>query len=181
MSFDPAKPILFFIGYRGTGKTTVGRLLAERIGWEFVDADVVLEARFAKTIKEIFDTEGEKGFRDKESSILDQVSTIPQRVIATGGGIILREENRRLIRQRGCTVLLTTDSQTISARLALDPTTGSRRPNLASGGLDEIIQLLKVREPFYRETANFSLDVTDRSPPELVEAILTQWNPCQRF
>src|SRR6266536_3459134 len=89
--------LLYLIGYRGTGKTTVGRRLAERIGWNFLDADVVLEANAGTSIKEIFAAEAEAGFRDREAQNLRELSTRTQCIIATGGGIVLRDENRHIV------------------------------------------------------------------------------------
>src|SRR6516225_8209056 len=86
---------IFLIGYRGTGKTTVAQILAERLGWSWTDADAVLEARHARNIRAIFAEEGESGFREKESAILDEIVRLDRQVIATGGGIILKPENRR--------------------------------------------------------------------------------------
>src|SRR5262245_51897574 len=92
-------PLIFLIGYRGSGKSTVGRVLAGRLGWEFIDADAVLEERYGNTIREIFAAEGETGFRNKESAVLADLCTRAKTVIATGGGVILRQENRARIKQ----------------------------------------------------------------------------------
>src|SRR6188768_2626659 len=115
----PIKPVmhLFLIGYRGSGKTTVGRLLADRLGWAFLDADAVLEDRYGRTIREIFAAEGEAGFRDKESAVLADLCTRTDTVIATGGGIVLREVNRRLLNQNGFVTWLTADPPTLLARI----------------------------------------------------------------
>ena len=86
---------LFLIGYRGAGKTTVARLVADELGWAWCDADQVLESRFDKTIRQIFADEGEGGFRDKESLVLEELCGRDQLVIATGGGVILCPENRQ--------------------------------------------------------------------------------------
>ncbi|MCE9532390.1 MAG: shikimate kinase, partial [Planctomycetes bacterium] len=130
ISYDPSKPRLYLIGYRGTGKTTVGRLLAERIGWTFVDADVHLEATHGKSIKTIFAEEGEPSFRDKEAQNLLDLSNRECCVIATGGGIVGREANREVLHATGFTVWLTADATTIADRIQADPTTTERRPNL---------------------------------------------------
>jgi shikimate kinase len=164
-------PLLFLIGYRGSGKTTVGRIIADRLGWAFVDADALLEERFNQTISDIFAAEGESGFRDKESAILAELCQRTDTVIATGGGIVLREENRRLLKT-GFVAWLTTDPATLLARIQADATTAGRRPNLAGGGLAEVEQLLAVREPLYRACADVAVPVAGLSPEQAADAIL---------
>jgi shikimate kinase len=165
---------IFLIGYRGTGKTTVAQILAERLGWSWTDADAVLEARHARNIRAIFAEEGESGFREKESAILDEIVRLDRQVIATGGGIILKPENRRRLRSAGCVVWLMGDANTLWKRVQQDVTTQERRPQLTVGGKDEIEELLRTREPLYRECADLMVDTTDRSPEEVALAILAQ-------
>src|SRR5689334_7067287 len=105
--------LLFLIGYRGSGKTTVGRLVADRLGWAFVDADSVLEERYGQTIREIFAAEGEAGFRDKEAAVLADLCRATDAVIATGGGIVLRAANRVLLKRHGLVVWLAADPPTL--------------------------------------------------------------------
>src|SRR5437667_12110745 len=81
---------LFLIGYRGTGKTTVARILAEKIGWGWIDADAALEERYGRSIRRIFEEDGEAGFREKEMAILEELCRAHNHVIATGGGVVLR-------------------------------------------------------------------------------------------
>lgn len=163
---------ILLIGYRGTGKTTVAQLLAERLGWPWADADAVLEERFQKTIRAIFAEEGEAGFRDKETLVLRDLCRLSHHVLATGGGIILREENRKLLKENGFVIWLRADPQTLWSRLQEDATTWTRRPNLAQGGIAEIEELLKIREPFYSACANQMVDTVGRTPEEVVETIL---------
>jgi shikimate kinase len=173
-----SKRILFLIGARGTGKSTVGRVLARRLGWSFVDADEHLEAAAGRTIADIFSTEGEAGFRDRESAVLRELAGRTETVIATGGGVILRPENRLQL-QSGFTVWLQATPEAAFARMQADPSTASRRPNLTStGGLDELRTLMAIREPLYRETADFALDTANLSPEAAADAILTAWNSC---
>ena len=87
---------LFLIGPRGSGKTTVARLLAARLGWDWVDADDVLEARHGKSIRDVFAEEGEAGFRDRESAVLADLCGRRRCVVSTGGGVVVREANRAL-------------------------------------------------------------------------------------
>src|SRR5436190_19410550 len=97
---------LFLIGYRGSGKTTVAAALAQRLGWPWIDADVELERRAGRSIKEIFATEGEAGFRDRESATLANLAQRDGWIVALGGGAVLREQNRQAIAGRGKVVWL---------------------------------------------------------------------------
>jgi shikimate kinase len=169
-------PLLFLVGYRGSGKTTVGRLVADRLEWDFLDADTVLEGQFGRTIREIFATEGEAGFRDKEAAVLADLCNRTETVIATGGGIVLWEENRRRLKRHGFVAWLTADPATLLARIQADPTTAERRPALVGGGLAEVEQLLAVREPLYRACADVIVPVGALSPELAADAILAAWN-----
>lgn len=167
---------LVLIGYRGTGKSTIGPILARRLGWTFIDADERIEAAAGRSIAEIFAAEGETGFRDRESATLAELCRGDDLVIATGGGVILRDANRQRLRDSGFVVWLTASPETIWDRLQHDPTTTSRRPNLTpGGGLDEIRSLLAVREPLYRQTANFTIATEALSPEAAADAILSAW------
>jgi shikimate kinase len=166
---------IYLIGYRGTGKSTVGPLVAARLGWRFVDADEVLEQRAGQTIQEIFTAEGEAGFRDREEAILRELAHLDNHVIATGGGVVLRSANRERLRATGLVAWLTAPSATIWQRLQADPTTTSRRPALSQGGLAEIQELLRQREPLYRATAICEIATEERSPEALADDILAAW------
>lgn len=163
--------LIYLIGYRGTGKSTVARLLAERLGWQWIDADAELEGRFGKSIRQIFAEEGEAGFRDKEAHILEALSQRRHCVIATGGGGVLRPENRARLRQ-GRVVWLRAEPEVIWQRLQTDPSSAQRRPNLAQGGLAEIEELLKQRNPLYEECAELTFDTSRQTPEQIVEQIV---------
>jgi shikimate kinase len=164
---------IFLIGYRGSGKTIVARLLAERLGWDWLDADTLLEALHQRTIRQIFADEGEVGFRDKESAILTELAGRERIVIATGGGIVLRPQNREKL-QSGRVVWLTADAETLWQRINADASTAERRPNLSVGGMAEVEQLLQVREPLYRECAHLAVSTMNRTPAQVADAILTE-------
>lgn len=167
---------VFLIGPRGSGKTTVGRLLAARLGWSFVDADVELEARAGRSIADIFATRGEPAFRQQESELLRELIARDRHVIACGGGVVLSGENRTLLRSSGHCVWLTGGTSTLIDRLAADPTTATRRPALTDlSGPAEVARLLREREPLYRATAHSVVATDGRSPDEVVSAILSQW------
>ncbi|MBA4017843.1 MAG: shikimate dehydrogenase [Pirellula sp.] len=167
---------IVLIGYRGTGKTTVARLLAERLGYRWLDADVELEARAGKSIAQIFADDGEQAFRSLEAQVLAESLHGASRVIAAGGGVILRDDNRELLRRACSVVWLKASPETLFERIQADKTTSARRPNLtAAGGLAEVREMLARREPLYRECAKLQIDA-DRQPPEtVVDAILAAW------
>jgi shikimate kinase len=173
---DHSPHLLLLIGYRGTGKTTVGRLLAARLGWGFVDADDRIEGAAGKSIADLFAAEGEGGFRDRESVTLADLCRLDRHVISTGGGVVLRPANRDRLRRAGFVAWLTADARTIWARLQADPTTVARRPKLtAAGGVEEVRELLADREPLYRETASVRIPTDDLSPEAVAAAILLAW------
>lgn len=178
VTLSPCHPVIFLVGYRGTGKTVVARLLAERLGWQWIDADALLEERHQCTIKQIFAAEGEAGFRDKEAALLHELCTRQQCVVATGGGIILRTENRALLRESGLVVWLTADAPTLWQRIQQDISTAERRPNLASGGLSEVEELLRVRQPLYDEVAQVVVSTDGRTPEEVADRIIKQISSC---
>jgi shikimate kinase len=164
---------VFLIGYRGCGKTSVAWALGERLGWPWYDADVELERRAGRSIKQIFAEEGEQAFRDLEQAVVADLAGHDGAVIALGGGAILREANRQAIQNRGLTVWLQASPETLLARISADPSTGDRRPNLTSqGGIAEIERLLAERSPLYAACAQHALETEGRSCDELAAQIV---------
>jgi shikimate kinase len=159
------------IGYRGTGKSTIARLLAARLGWSWLDADALLEERAGRTIRQVFAEEGEAGFREREATLLEELCRRERCVIATGGGVVLRPGNRERLKASGYCIWLTADAATIWQRLQADAATTERRPALTVGGQAEVEQLLHVREPLYRECANLTVHTAGRAPEVIVEKI----------
>ncbi|HMO85321.1 MAG TPA: shikimate kinase [Lacipirellulaceae bacterium] len=161
------------IGYRGTGKSTVARQLARRWGWACIDADVEIERRAGRSIAEIFAAQGETGFRDLEETVVAALCEQPAAVLALGGGAVLREANRAALRQCGAVVWLQATVEAIAGRLADDPTTASRRPNLTkSGGRQEIERVLAERTPIYRACATLEVDTEGKSPEAISDEIV---------
>ena len=163
---------LLLIGYRGTGKSTVARLVAQRLGWPWLDADVELERRAAKSIAAIFAEDGEPKFRALESQVLAELVQADRHVLALVGGVVLQLQNREVIKRAGPVVCLTAHPETILDRISADPTTAERRPNLTSGGLEEIRELLANREPLYRECASAAVDTSGRDLTDVVKDVL---------
>jgi shikimate kinase len=170
-----APRVLALIGYRGTGKSTIARHLALTLGWDWVDADVELELRAGKTISAIFADDGELAFRDLESQVLADLVRRERVVLAAGGGVVLREANRKLLKEFTRVVWLQASAETILARIATDATTSGRRPNLTvRGGADEVIQLLRERTPLYEQCADLTIDTEQRTPAEIATEIVQQ-------
>jgi shikimate kinase len=167
---------LTLIGYRATGKTTLAKLLAERLGWQWIDADVEIERRAGKTIAAIFADDGEPAFRDLEAQVIADLCRRDRLVIAAGGGASLRAENRRAMRAAGPVLWLTAKPETILSRMNADATTAARRPSLTGKSpLEEIVEVLTLREPIYREAADKVLDTEGKTPEALVEEIAQCW------
>jgi shikimate kinase len=163
---------IFLIGYRGTGKTVVARDLAAQLNYDWIDADDVVEHEAGKTIAAIFSDDGEAAFRDFESRVVTVLSRKRRTVMALGGGAVLREENRQALVGAGPVVWLTAEIDTILGRLASDPTTAHRRPNLsAAGGRGEIEALLAIRTPWYRQCATLVVDTEGKTAAEVAAEI----------
>jgi shikimate kinase len=168
---------IFLIGYRGTGKTAVAPLLASRFGFDCIDADDEIERRAGKSIGAIFAEEGERTFRDWESRVVAELAANRRTVVALGGGVVLREENRRAIAAAGPVVWLTATVDSIMQRIAGDESTASRRPNLtAVGGRIEVEKLLAERIPLYQACATFVVDTEGKSAAQVAEEIVMGLN-----
>jgi shikimate kinase len=163
---------IFLVGYRGTGKTTVARLVAQRLGRESIDADKEIERRAGKTIAAIFSDEGEPPFRDLEATVVADLARTSL-VVSTGGGAVLREANRAVMQAAGPIVWLTAGVDTIAVRIAADAATARLRPNLtAVGGKAEIAAVLAQRTPIYQACATFVVDTEGKTPAAVADQIL---------
>ncbi|MEX0718894.1 MAG: shikimate kinase [Planctomycetaceae bacterium] len=161
------------IGYRGSGKTSVAAPLAARLGWEWIDADAEIEARAGMSIREIFENEGEPGFRRRERAVMHELLARDELVIAAGGGAVLDPATRAEMRAAGPVVWLKAPVELLEQRIAADPSTSARRPNLtSSGGREEIERLLAEREPQYRECARHVVETQNRTIDEVVAQIM---------
>jgi shikimate kinase len=169
---------LLLIGYRGSGKSAVAQVLAERLGWTCLDADLVLEAREGRSIRQIFAEDGEGQFRDMEAKLLAEICQGDRKVIATGGGVILRPHNRQRLKQFGTVVWLTADAATLWNRVQNDAASPQRRPDLTTGGMAEIEAQLVAREPLYAECAQIVVDTAGRSPRDVAAVVLEKLGEC---
>jgi shikimate kinase len=152
---------IVLIGYRGSGKSSIGKRLASNLWMDFVDTDALIVERAEKTIREIFEAEGEEGFRRRETAVIREVTGRDNHVIAVGGGAVLAPENVQAMKANGKVVWLRAPAETLHKRIQADAETNASRPNLtAAGGVDEVKQLLEVRTPLYEAAADLTLDVT---------------------
>lgn len=166
---------LFLIGYRGSGKSSVAAALAELLGWPWIDTDLEIERQAGKTIRQIFAEEGEAGFREREAAAIARIAAADRQVVALGGGAVLRPDNRLALRGRGRVVWLQASPQVLWQRIAGDPATAARRPDLtAAGGLAEVERLLAERTPLYAACADLTVPTEGLAPGEIAQQIVRQ-------
>ncbi len=159
---------VFLVGMMGAGKSTIGRLLADAIGFEFIDADRELEARSGVAIPTIFEIEGEAAFRRREAALLDDLTQRQRVVLATGGGAILDPQTRLRLRERGLVIYLRASADEVYRRTRRDKS----RPLLRTENPRERIeQLLAERDPLYVETAHLTFQSAASNPKKLVERL----------
>jgi shikimate kinase len=165
---------LSLVGTRGTGKSTVGRILADRLFRPFLDADVELEEKIGRSIAAIFAADGEALFRDREELVLSELTAAhPGAILATGGGVVLRAANRAALRSFGVVVWLRTDPAVVVARLQADGRGLHHRPALTPAGtLAEVATVLAERTPLYQEVADLIVDTSGLTPENVVQTIL---------
>jgi shikimate kinase len=165
---------LVLIGYRASGKSTVGRMLAERLGMGFADSDEWIVRRAGRNIREIFAEKGEAGFRDLEAAVVREIGLLQNHVIALGGGALEREENRIVIGNGGHKIVyLRCRPEELHKRIHADPATAAARPALTKlgGGIDEIREILAKREPVWMGVRHAEVDVSDISPVQVADAL----------
>lgn len=159
---------VFLIGPMGTGKTTIGAQLARTLRFSFIDCDQELEKRTGASISLIFDIEGESGFRERETRVLDDLTQQDEVVLATGGGAVLAAENRRWLAQRGFVVYLSSDIETLVARTRFD----TSRPLLQTADPEATLrEIMTVREPLYNEIADLVVDTGSQSVRQILKSI----------
>jgi len=163
------------IGYRGSGKSSVGRALAERLGWSFADTDAILQERAGKTIREIYAALSEAGFRESEAQVVTELARSDRQVISTGGGVVLRADNVAALRATGTLVYLTAPPEVLwqrilghaerrTTRLAIDP----------DRGFQQVRQALIERHPVYMQACHLIVDTSEASVDTLAEQIALQ-------
>lgn len=167
----PSVDNIILIGLMGAGKTTIGKLLASSMGRNFVDSDHEIQRRTGVDIPLIFELEGESGFRKRETEVLRDVTRLPNIVLATGGGAILREENRELLRRSGTVVYLRVPVNELKRRTRFDKT----RPLLQTADPQaRLVELFNQRDPLYQQTAHIILDSGRQSVRSLVQTLINK-------
>jgi shikimate kinase len=162
---------VYLVGMMGAGKTTVGRLLARRLKLRFLDSDHEIERRCGAAVPLIFDIEGEHGFRARETAVLAELTALEGIVLATGGGAVLAEENRRLLGAGGTVVYLRAQADDLFERVRQD----RNRPLLATADpLARLRALYVERDPLYRSVADLVIDTGRQSVQTLVRALFDQ-------
>ncbi|HRD95012.1 MAG TPA: shikimate kinase [Rubrivivax sp.] len=159
------------VGMPGSGKSTVGRHLARQLGLRFVDSDAEVERRIGMPIKDYFAQQGEDAFRDQEQAVIDELTTQPDILLATGGGAVLRPSNRDALRSRTHVFYLRSTPEELHRRLRHD----THRPLLqVEDPLRRLRDLYRDRDPLYRRTAHFVVEAVRPSVPALMSIILMQ-------
>lgn len=165
---------IVLIGYRCTGKSSIGKRLAEILGWRFLDTDELLEQKVGMSIAEFVLKRGWDEFRKKEKEVINEISDVDNSVIATGGGVVLNEENVKILKKNGWIVWLKAEPDTIKQRMLKDK--GNTRPSLkGKDSLDEIKEVLEERIPLYQRSSDFSLDTDSFSVEQLCNAIIKEF------
>lgn len=155
----------------GAGKSTVGKQLAKSLGRDFYDSDKELEKRTGVSISWIFEMEGEQGFRIREQKIIDELTGLKDIVLATGGGVVLAEENRRVLRSRGHVVYLSASVEQLLKRTSKDKS----RPLLQTENPKQRIKdIMSVRDPLYRDVADIELKTGEQSLQHVVSDLIKQ-------
>jgi shikimate kinase len=164
-------PSVYLVGLPGSGKSTVGRQLARRLDLPFFDADQVIEQRLGCSIRSYFEQVGEAAFRDIEVAVIDELTAVGPRVVSTGGGAVLRPENRDHLHARGQVVYLRSSPEEVFRRLRHD----RNRPLLqVDDPLTRVRELHAERHPLYTQMAHYTIDTGRPSVSTLVNMIMMQ-------
>lgn len=161
---------IFMVGARGAGKTTVGSVLAQALGYQFIDTDLFMQQSTQMSVADIVAQEGWQGFRHRETIALHSV-TKPSTLVATGGGAILAEDNRRFMRQHGTVIYLRAPASVLARRLEEYPQEG-QRPTLTGRPIaEEMLEVLAAREALYQDAAHHVMDAT-ANPAQVVAQVM---------
>lgn len=169
----PTTPNIVLLGFRGAGKTSVGRLVAQDLSWKFTDTDDLIVADAGMSIRDIFARHGADDFRARETAAIRDAVTRDQQVISVGGGAVLLPENHELLSAAGVCVWLQAAPEALFGRIQADPASADNRPSLTDqDGLDEVRLLLEQRAPLYAACAQRVVDTNQKSPQEVASDVL---------
>lgn len=164
---------IVLIGFRCTGKTSVGKSLSEKLGLEFIDADDVIKQRAGSTISKLFQTRGETYFRLLESDVITELAKRDSKIIAAGGGAVLKYKNVKNLKRQGILIRLKADRDTVYKRIMKDARTKTQRPPLTKQNLyQEIKELMKFRQHYYQRAADYTVNTTDKTIETVVDEVL---------
>jgi len=167
-------PDIVLVGYRGAGKSAVGRALADQLGWPLVETDQLVRDKAGLSIAEIFTRYGEERFRQLEAAVIGDLEASAPAVVSAGGGAVLRPENVARLRSIGTVVWLTASPEELWRRISNDPASRVSRPDLtAAGGLEEVRRVLEARTPLYRAASDLQIDTAGRTSSQVAELILS--------
>jgi shikimate kinase len=161
---------IVLIGYRGSGKSTVARILQEKTGMKSVSSDAMIEERAGMTITEFVKENGWDAFRELEETIIKEISTMDGIIVDTGGGVVLRENNIKLLKKNGRIFFLNADAKKLAERIKKETT----RPSLLQGKepWEEVEEVLKIRLPLYKKAADYVVDTGNSTPEDVAEKII---------
>ncbi len=172
------QPCIILVGPMGAGKSTIGRQLSTVMKKEFKDSDHEIVARTGASIPLIFEIEGEEGFRKREAAMIDELTQLDDIVLATGGGAVLREENRQRLKERGVVIYLYASLDQLYERTSRDRNRPLLQTEDPRGKLE---QLITERDPLYREVADMVVHTEDRSIKSVVKEILVRLKQDQKY
>ncbi|KEF29739.1 MAG: shikimate kinase AroK [Gammaproteobacteria bacterium] len=170
----PLPKRVVLVGPMGAGKSTIGRMLAKELGYRFLDSDRIIEDRCGANIPWIFDVEGEEGFRQRETAMLDELSLEERTVLATGGGAVMKPENHSLLKKDAVVIYLKTSLEQQVERTRKD----RNRPLLQNDDpVGVLTRLFKIRDPLYKKLADIVMHTDRKSPRLVVRQLVNKINP----
>ena len=171
------KERIFLVGLMGSGKTTVGKILARKLNYKFIDSDLLIEENTGVKVPLIFEYEGELGFRKREAKILSDVVAKENIVLSTGGGIVLSKDNRLLLSSFGNVIYLNADINELAKRLSNDKS----RPLLQNVDVKtKLTELLDRRSFLYKSLADYTINTKDKRAPEIANEIIKNLRPHEK-
>lgn len=165
---------IILIGFRCTGKTTVGKALSQHLKLEFIDADDYLEKKHGYAIRDMYQKKGESSFRLMEADTLSELARMDGKVIACGGGAVLWYKNIRNLKRNAIMILLESDAATVFERMKRDPRTAAQRPPLSTRDpYDEIVEQMELRRPYYFKAADHRVETQSKTVEMIVDEVLS--------